>query len=68
MPTWQEEFPDYSVADMPAIPPEWNDVSWHNDACPCFEMGLYLIWIDYADQVNSETQGMPRFGVASDAG
>lgn len=35
--TYQTEFPDFPAADMPDIPATWRDISWHNDACPCFE-------------------------------
>ncbi|MET4489057.1 hypothetical protein [Bradyrhizobium sp. LA7.1] len=63
--TFQTEFPDYPVADMPAMPAHGNvvDTSWHNDACPSFAsdaLGLH-IWIDYADKSVREFENGPRF-------
>lgn len=36
LPKWQVEFPHFPVEDMPDIPDTWEDISWHNDACPSF--------------------------------
>ena len=30
--TYATEFPDYPSASLPAIPNEWSDASYHNDA------------------------------------
>ncbi len=35
---WRREFPDFPVYGMPAIPAGWEDTSWHNDACPSFQV------------------------------
>ena len=32
------EFPDYPKASLPPLW-DWEDVSWHNDACPSFKRG-----------------------------
>lgn len=59
------EFPDFPVADMPAIPGGFIDTSWHNDVCPSFTsdvLGL-TIWVDYADVTRREHQGWLRFRV-----
>lgn len=62
-PKWQTEFPDFPAADMPAVPAELMDTSWHNDACPSFTsdaMGLQL-FVDYADKELREFQDGARF-------
>lgn len=51
--TFRGEFPDFDPATMPAIPDGWQDVSWHNDACPSWiakgddDSGL-TVYIDHA--------------------
>lgn len=65
MANYQQEFPDFAAADLPAIPQGFEDSSWHNDACPSFisaELGL-RIWINYADKEKREQQGDSRFGL-----
>lgn len=55
--TYATAFPDFSAADLPApFPKGFEDISWHNDACPQFwAEGLRLsLWIDYADAALSE--------------
>ena len=63
MRTWQSEFPDFT--DMPAIPENWDDISWHNDICPSFAdaTGNFLLFVDYADVNKREFQGEKRFAV-----
>lgn len=66
--TFKAEFPDFPEADMPAIPPGFEDTSWHNDACPCLTSDAYglTIWIDYVDPAQREYEGKyPRFCVHS---
>lgn len=63
--TFQTEFPDYPVTDMPAMPAHGNfvDTSWHNNACPSItsdDLGLH-IWIDFVDKSLREFQDGPRF-------
>jgi len=64
MPTFREEFPDFPVTDMPAMPPTFEDTSWHNNTMPSITsdaLGLH-IWIDYTDHSKREcTAGSPRF-------
>lgn len=49
---FQTEFPDYPVADMPAMPThgDFIDTSWHNDACPrlASTSGLILLTSPFA--------------------
>lgn len=62
--TCYREFPDFPVADMPALPEGWIDTSYHNDACPSYTSpdGV-VIWIDYADPAQREFPGQARFTV-----
>lgn len=71
MTDYRSEFPDFDPATMPAIPAEWTDISWHNDACPSFtargegDIGsggwrLY-VFIDYAEDKRREQRGFSRF-------
>ena len=67
-PRWHAEFPTYAFADMPALPRAWEDVSWHNDACPCFVVAgvnggeMLRAWVDYRDPNNRDNgPDMPRF-------
>lgn len=64
MTTWQTEFSDFD--DMPAIPENWKDISWHNDSCPSFECGELLIFVDYADPEKREVATPFRFVVVND--
>lgn len=54
-PQYLEEFPDFGPMDV-EIPEGFVDVSWHNEACPCFvseETGTFL-FVDYADLARRE--------------
>lgn len=46
-----------------------RDVSWHNDTCPCFEVGAgsIILWVDHPVAAFREIGG-PRFVVAEDEG
>lgn len=44
------EFPLFDVATLPDIPAHWQDNSWHNDACPYFQISPRVgLFIDYAN-------------------
>ncbi len=69
--TYQTEFPRFPEADMPkefAAPP-WRDISWGNDACPCFERSIpnservVRVYVDYADKSEREFDNVGRFVV-----
>ncbi len=64
LPRLRSEFPDYPVADLPAIPAHWSDDSWHNDAAPFFTIapmvGMFIDWPVAADR---ETVEQSRFTV-----
>lgn len=66
--TLRFEFPDYDPETLPAIPDGWEDISWHNDACPSFEVmpetdarGAVRVWIDYPEPDRREVPGAARF-------
>jgi hypothetical protein len=58
-------FPDYDVDTLPLIPDDWTDVSYVNDACPCFETSVQnlYVFVDYAKPEDREHPGLPRFGL-----
>jgi hypothetical protein len=64
--TYQTEFPDYPVADMPEIPAGFADTSWRQDASPSFTSSSHglTIWIDYVDLTKREFKNTHRFVVA----
>lgn len=71
-PLWQTEFPDFPPADMPPIPSDWRDSSWHNDTCPSFVVitfppgSMYQqarAWIAESDPARREFATMHRFSV-----
>jgi hypothetical protein len=63
------EFPDFASEQILAIPAAFEDVSWHNDACPSFhcEAMALTIWIDYASPSNREFPDSPRFALVDSA-
>jgi hypothetical protein len=65
IPQWKFEFGSFPVADMPAIPAGWDDVSWHNDMSPCFENEAagWRLWVQWADPKEREFEDMPRFSL-----
>lgn len=62
--TYQTEFPDFTLDVI--ISPEWEDVSWHNDACPSWNTpGGHKVYVDYADPDAREDGGdAQRFEVS----
>jgi hypothetical protein len=67
MTAYQDAFPDFAAADMPAIPEGFEDTSWGNDCCPSFSrtVGKFTltIWVDFADRDQREYPGADRFGL-----
>ena len=62
-------FKDFGVLDV-ELPINFNDVSWHGDACPCFEKQLtesksLLLYIDYSDVNMREMKGVSRFNMST---
>ena len=65
--TYREEFPDFDPSTMPAIPQNWEDTSWHNDACPSFNTGKgRVVFVDFSDLSLREFDGGKRFTVQAD--
>ena len=65
--TYQTEFSDISIFDMPAIPADWRDISWHNDSCPSFETPCgAIVFVDCEDPASREVQGGARFTAMRD--
>lgn len=49
---WRNEHP---YADVPAwFERHCEDHSWRNDACPFFQYGRYVVFVDYAEPEQSE--------------
>lgn len=75
---WKNEFPEFPAADMPDIPEQWEDSSWHNDACPSFvvmkggegdsNFKLARVWIAESDPAQREFPESPRFQVSFEDG
>ena len=67
MTSYQTEFPDFAMDVI--IPDSWEDISYHNDACPSYHAGLtpegysIKVWIDYTDPKEREFPQMDRFCV-----
>lgn len=59
--TYRTEFPDFDL-DV-AIPASFEDVSWHNDAAPCWISAArrLALWVDYADPDKREFPEVSRF-------
>lgn len=60
------EFSDYPLHTLPPLPDTWVDTSWHNDACPSWQMpgGLY-VYVDYEDAAQREHPEGGRFTVVN---
>jgi len=59
----ETEFPDYPAHRLPPIPEGWTDMSWANDACPCFGVGRLIVFIDYPEPSERECPESKRFSV-----
>lgn len=66
--TYETEFPDFGA--MPAdVPAAWADSSWHNDACPSYEVAGdgfgfgFRLFVDYADKAKREFPESSRFSL-----
>jgi hypothetical protein len=69
--SYQTIFPDFDDAASceRLLALGFDDTSYSNDACPSFERGSVLIYVDYADDSLSECTNRDglRFVVISDA-
>jgi hypothetical protein len=63
MSNYMTEFPDYD--DTLILPEGWQDMSWHNDACPSFDRKFgninFRIYCEYKDPNKRESLGELRF-------
>jgi len=61
-----KEFPEFDQSTLPAIPTDWIDNSWHNDASPSFviEAARVQVFINEANESEREIAG-ERFHVLS---
>lgn len=77
MRTYKTEFPHFTAADMPALPAGLVDVSWHNDACPSFEIfhraegdssafEFVRLWVAEADAAKREFPEGKRFMITAE--
>lgn len=70
-PKYHHVFADYALADIPPIPAGWSDVSWKNDACPCWRVdsqgSTFYVFADYADENKRDFgPGVARFSISAD--
>lgn len=61
---YKEAFPDFGEMDV-ALPGHFQDMSWSNEACPCFHSAeaRVFLYVDYADPAKREFPEMERFGL-----
>lgn len=63
------EFPEFDPQTMPEIPEGWEDISWHNDVAPSFQVGnpegiWFRVWVDFAKEAEREfPQSTHRFAI-----
>lgn len=65
MTSWRVEFPDFKAEDLPALPPGFEDWSWHNDAAPSFAnlaLGIQ-IYVNPVAPSEREIPDMERFAL-----
>jgi len=67
------EFPTFDQSTLPeVIPGEWEDASWHNNACPSFLAGMTKdgetveVFIDFPNKADREFPGCKRFTVLTE--
>jgi hypothetical protein len=78
MSNYQTAFPGLTAANMPAIPADWQDMSWRNDLCPSFAFmigsegdsnhKLARVWVDHAEPASREFPESPRYSVTFEGG
>ena len=56
----RNQFPDYPTGALPDLS-GFIDTSWHNDTCPSFRKGQFLVWVDWPDPREREDFGGSRF-------
>lgn len=67
MPQYLQAFPDFDPATLPAIPADWQDISWRQDCCPRFDAGAGIsVFVDYLNPAEREFPDTNRFCVSVD--
>lgn len=61
---YKDEFPDFGELDV-ALPDHFDDVSWSNEASPCFHSSAarVFLFVDYVDPAKREFPEAQRFGL-----
>lgn len=54
------QFPDYPLPTLPDTS-GMRDCSWHNDTCPSFRKGEFIVWVDWPNDADREVPGGHRF-------
>lgn len=58
------EFPTFPLSSLPSLPSTWEDVSWHNDACPSWHVGNEVyVYIDFPNVEDREFPTSERYTV-----
>lgn len=58
------EFPTFPLPSLPSLPTAWEDVSWHNDACPSWHVGNEVyVYVDFPEASDREFPESQRFTV-----
>jgi hypothetical protein len=63
---YREQFPDFDDVDNEAkelIALGFRDISWRNDACPCFIRSPLMLWFNFKEPKQREFRGGKRFEV-----
>jgi len=60
--TVRNQFPDYPIDALPDLT-GFEDTSWHNDTCPSFRKGQFLVWVDWPCRCCREDTDGYRFVV-----
>ena len=61
--TVDNQFPGYPTSTLPDLT-GFEDCSWHNDTCPSWRYGQFIIWIEWPSQADREFPGGYRYIVA----
>jgi hypothetical protein len=64
--SYKTEFPDFHPDNLPAIPSNWVDQSWHNDVCPSWSVGSFRVWVDFALPQDRDFEEIERFRVTDE--
>jgi hypothetical protein len=61
---YKDAFPSFSEASLPTMPSHWEDISYRNDACPCFDtLRSKAVFVDFEHECDRDYEGVKRFSV-----